>query len=1048
MRKLSQKKAAHGHIRRTENRAFARNYYLDLANTICHEHYIWFCRKFDFNAKQDEVSEPKVIKLYHAINKAFEQRIPHKFLPVALFKRSLYFQAINRERKKAGLTPLPSPAVAYQPKRLNNTAGFDQFQYLVTAQKIHKQSIITWQNKSKFTTLDTLTWLLYSLIMYGGVNDATILKKVYEKINQNNAIVSLSKEMLFIPIDIESTKYANQAIKIDNSEDIQLSYSRWIFIDDISRLWLAYLLNTIQNQDKVIFPKYHQCIRRLSEFVDEKFSVKNFEKSDFLKYIPIFWQTLPNCRLDEQSTQLLIGNQAHTALTTEQWQAYQQPLKNTSVCLSLSDFESLQIGSSHAPSQNKSNLIQTKATDYRSDFVKDIHKILNGRSADIIDALLSLRQQTNQINQLVLIQWMIDLKSHNKPSTLKRYLTEVGNAFLAHSRQSDLLAWDVPQYEYMYQVIVAEKNLLKMDYTKTVLHSLHKTLIKHFKAPIVIIEREQDPQMVKSILISVATYHDLLESIKRQKRIEQYYIDMLMLITILLYRAGFRISELLGIRLSDVEHDTTYSQFNIIVRANAHRSLKSDDATRRVCLNALLKPNELSLFQAFFKAKQQHKTNRYLFTLQGQQQPISRHSVEQPIKKLLGKKFSHVSLHSFRHNAISNMTVILKCPPNVVSVFTDYNAEEAKTIKHHFLGSQRTVSANYWDALMEFAGHADLNTTFASYVHTADVVCACQLAQAQLTLPVGLVMKLTNKEKRSFNQHQPQALKNELVSLPLIRKLINPLLHPKIVLPVHKPLTRHQKQALDKNNQQIIEQGASIFGKYDPERIHSLLTMLESGKSLDDSHSLGFEYADALAIYERALQVAKLNKLIYGKKKAKSAHILIAPTLPKTEKEKGLVRAAIRNIEHLFQTKKGKQDIEKMLALFVKKVNKSHTDLRFTFKEKEVFYQFLDIVVQVIPEKHWQVNISVNHRQAVNNRRRGDKKHAFVVDALTQERTMNEFKANYPKLANKLTSNRLYNGYALRLLSPLKVANEYRASNVFRYVCHLLLVVEGDISKI
>lgn len=1042
MIKPTRKSPSHGHHRRKENRDTARKAIYEMTLKVCNE----CCDSFEFDLKKDEIPDQRVFRLYEKIYRTIYQTLNEEFggktlkesMHSALIKRSIFFQKINIYRKHNGLKVLPAPSVAHRPKRPKNTADFNQFEYLKTAQEIHQGSIDKWRSKNRFTDLDTVTWILYCLIMYAGVNDKKILEAVFEYLRQNKPIQSLSKEMLYIPVEITSTTYANKSIEVADSEDVLLYYSRWVFIDDVTRLWLAYFEQQKKSNSDFKFPKYRQCINKLSEFIGKRFSINSYHKTDFLNYIPIFWKTLPNVRLDEQSTQLLIGKQTHTALTEEQWQLYLQPLNNKRVSLSLDDFESLNI-------QRKSSTSQTKTLDnYHSDIVKDIKSIIHLNSSNrLTEELFRLKEQTHQISHLMLIQWVIDLKSeNNKASTLVRYLSEIGNAFIANTRDTDLSELHDHHYEYIYDAIVSEKNPLKMDYTKTVLHSFHKTLRKSFQAPDVVIERRKDPQMVKSRLISASTYHTLLQSIERQTSIDKYYVEMLFLITVILYRTGLRISELLGLRISDVERDTRYSQFNIIVRPNSQRSLKSDDATRRICLNALLKPKEIERFKEFLQAKQQHKTNIYLFTLLEQQEPIPRHSVEQPIKKLLGPKFANISLHSFRHNAISNMAVILKCPHDVVTIFTDYTEEEALNIKHHFLGTQRAVSGNYWDALMEFAGHADLNTTFASYIHTGDLICASQLAQAEIKLPVGLVMKLTGKEKRSFNQHNAKALEDDIVNLYMIRKLINPLLNPIPISVVNSKVSHNNKKYIGENvKHEVNKKNTSIFGNYDRDQIQSLLTMMEDGKKLEESHSLGFEYEDALEYYERALELAKTGKLINASKRERSGHILIAPTLPRTEKEKALIRDAFRKIEKLYQTDKGKQDLKFMLEVFENKVNRSHSDLRFKFKEKDVFYEFLDIVMQIIPNKHWQVNICAFNRKPNKQRSRGDNKHALEIDEIKTSQIIKAFKADYPKLANKLTSNISYSGYSVSVSSPFKVGNNYRASNVLRYVCHTLLIL-------
>ena len=291
-----------------------------------------------------------------------------------------------------------------------------------------------------------------------------------------------------------------------------------------------------------------------------------------------------------------------------------------------------------------------------------------------------------------------------------------------------------------------------------------------------------------------------------------------------------RISEILGLQIKDIEYDNQgFTEYNLIVRSNAHRSLKSDDGTRRICLSKLLTADEAAQFKAFF-LKKQEQSSRYLFTLAYQAQPISRYSIEQPLKALLtDTPYQDITLHAFRHNAISNMAVILRGQTSLAQTFTDYDADQIKAIKHHFLGTMRTVSTNYWDALMEFAGHADLNTTFASYIHTADVIASHQLSQAHLTLPLDIVNKVVNTSRASLYQHNKQAYDAEkhAVNLKEIRVFINNKIDSEQLYNV-KPSTSAKES--NENNKRENANKSAIFGQYSREMIEKLLLILRKDR--------------------------------------------------------------------------------------------------------------------------------------------------------------------------------------------------------------------------
>lgn len=521
----------------------------------------------------------------------------------------------------------------------------------------------------------------------------------------------------------------------------------------------------------------------------------------------------------------------------------------------------------------------------------------------------------------------------------------------------------------------------------------------------------------------------------------------------LLYRTGLRINELLGIRLTDIEYDRdTYSDINLIIRSNSHRTLKSDDGTRRITLSVLLKPSEFKELQAYFIERTRHKKEgKYLFALEGLSTPLDRGSVDRVFKEFIGPHYQHLVLHSFRHNALSNMAVILRCRQKVLDIFTDYTEDEAQRIKEDLLGKMRIKSGHHWDALMEFAGHADLDTTFSSYIHTVDIISAHLLDQAYIQLPVGVVTKLTNKARRSFNQHNPQALDFETNSVDLtkIRKFINRELNIETF--------DNSKQYFSISN--IEDEGINIspiFGKYARWQIEEFLSEIEAGKVVSEAAQHHFVYEDAVELYNRALLLAAdesgkaHHKLISKYKQPKSGHVLIAPTLPTIVKEQQLVQESFIKLEKLYLDQSTKEHVQRMLSIFYKKVNSSHSDLRFKFNEKQIFYDYLDIAIKILPARYWRINISAYQMKRAIKPKKGELKYQKIMNEAKQLETMKEFKADYRQLSKNLTNYDYYSGYSLSVINPKEneiinsTSNEATraSSSLMKYVMHLLMIVD------
>lgn len=1045
-----------GYKRREQRREEEKKDVLVEADFICQKLWESFLKHFE--VEKPEVNEESIYQLYEDIYKEFEESkyISTGLMPIALTKRLFFFNNINRERKRKGLEPLPAPTVAYQPQRPKNTAVRDAFFYLPKLQSIMKEAVQIWQTKNSFTLVDALAWLMFSLLMHGRIHSVDVLNAVYVHITTKKQLHKLADDMVYIPLDIVSKTYGNQIVDIDGSDEKIISYSKWVFIDDISRLWLVKVNQLLEDETSKI-PSFHSCVRQLGNLTGQKFKADNLEKTDFLSYLNIYWQTLANVHIDQQLVELLVHPDTHTAISLNDWQAYLGAPQETNTTTVKNEY--IMFDRLNKPTQTLQDEVACIDDSVSKDkahknVLKDIRRALMGSRKKIKEQLEALTKIYEAPSEQGLIFWMLDLNAINKAtSTLSRYLTEVGEAFLYGTRDEGITDYQVHQYEFLYDSIIAKKNTLNIGYTQTVLNSLHQSLKKHLGAPHVHLQRENDPKIVSSSLISLDLYKHILVSVSNQIALSSYNKSMMKVIFTLLYRTGLRINELLGIRLTDIEYDRdTYSDINLIIRSNSHRTLKSDDGTRRITLSVLLKPDEFKELQAYFIERTRHKKEgKYLFALEGLSTPLERCSVDRVFKEVIGPHYQHLVLHSFRHNALSNMAVILRCRQKVLDIFTDYTEDEAQRIKEDLLGKMRIKSGHHWDALMEFAGHADLDTTFSSYIHTVDIISAHLLDQAYIQLPVAVVTKLTNKARRSFNQHNPQALDFETNSVDLtkIRKFINRELN-------IETLNNSKQSFLTSNTEEESISVSPIFGKYARWQIEEFLSEIEAGKTVSEAAQHHFVYEDAVELYNRALLLAADDngkahyKLISKYKQLKSGHILIAPTLPTIVKEQRLVQESFIKLEKLYLDQSTKEHVQRMLSTFYKKANSSHSDLRFKFNEKQVFYDYLDIAIKILPARYWRINISSYRMKRVTKPKKGELKYQKIMNVERELEIMKEFKADYRQLSKNLANNDHYSGYSLSVINPKEseIVNStnnkasHASSSLMKYVMHLLLIVD------
>lgn len=1037
---------------------------IEISQQFCESEWQSFLNEMKVDSAEGykiQVKDELIDKLYERILKQFNEQLKATQLPAAMAHRLKFFNNINKQRSKANLKPFPTPVIANIPKRPANTNDLDNFLYLETAEQIVNNALQIWQVKNSFTLLDSVTWLLFSQIVFGGYNEALIIKAVYQALKDKTTIYHVGKEQLLLPIELTSTEYANRIVRLDNDnpDEVQLYYSRWVFLNDVSRLWLVYLNTHFTESSK--FPSYAECIRRLSDLVGEKFNADNFANSNFLNHINIFWQTLPNVKIDQQMVETLVGRQRHTAITFEQLLRYFSPIKidaRTKASLTITSNEPT-IVIDQLTTSNSSAKTPDLEGDFKDDIVKVIRNILNGQKSQIVSQLARFYVESPLLaNQQRLVKWLIDLaKKGNKPSTLQRYLSEIGNDFLAETRDADFIGWQDFEYKFIYDKIISTKNTLKMGYTQTVLASLHDVLVREFNAPYLRLNRDKDPLVVNSCLIPVALYQHMLTQLENQPSINDKLRDVLKLILILLYRTGMRFMEVLSIRLSDIEYDNQgFIDYNIVLRPHAQRDLKSDDATRRFMLNVLLQPTELAAFTKYFHQKLRQNAH-YLFTLPHHAQPIDRNSVELPFRgiltdPILQNRYHDISMHSFRHNAISNMALILRCNYSVIEYFTDYSREQVQAIRHAALGSQRTVSPNFWQVLEDFAGHADLNTTFSSYVHTADIIAHHQLSKAKIQLPLATVIKLSGKARRSFNQYHKDAVDfdNEVVNLWHIRSFMNNALSTqKLQSNAKQPI---KVEAVETPLLTTLQDPPSslIFGQYKRLVIEKMLSDIESGIDLSSACQLNIDFNDAMQIYQNALKLiihengSPNYKFVSQKRQQLSSHPIITPTPLHYHQEVALANLCFDNIEKLCQSKAGKRELAEFVQIFYEKTIPSKPEIRFPFKETKQFYGYLETALKILPSEYWRINICKYTPTTVINEVTGKKSFSMPIDNKETRHAIKKFNEKFAEFNGDITQKPIYSGFSLSMIRPNdkgKPTKKQPNSVMIKHIVHWLLIM-------
>lgn len=794
----------------------------------------------------------------------------------------------------------------------------------------------------------------------------------------------------------------------------------------------------------------------------KKISSDRLASSQFYKHIHLYHELLPHNRIDQQMMALLMGKQQCTAISEDGLIDFFTPVKLPKSRLTNDFYQSGHIMTAFMANAMSSD--KNKQGLYKDDIVNRLRTIIKQKPQTHIHTNLVklLYNQPMADNQRRLVQWVIMLYEYkNKPAIIQRYLSEIAQVFLSLTHETDFIGWSTEDYDGLYENLIAIKNPAKPGYTRTVIKSLHDCLMRYYDAPATSITGERDALIVSDRLISPNLYQALLAGIESQTQLSDYHKDLLGVIFALLYRTGMRISELLGIRVTDIECPNDNIDYcAIIVRPNRYRDLKSDDGARRLVLSTLLKPAECQAFLTLWITKKRQNAT-YLFTPKNHHEPLSMNAVHYVLGVLLGDTYRDITPHSFRHHAISVLSLIVCTKDNdVLCGFTDYTKDELAKVRIHLLGKQNAINPNHWQSIKAFAGHASIDTTFASYIHTTDLIAASQRASADITLPVALVAKFTGKHNARFNSYAKGTADfgQGVVHLAKIRSMLIKALKPTVLKPVKSDdltpahINKHQIKNDNKNhgvkdNLAKTPQATRLLISYPYYQVDKLLQSIENGMTPTDASYPNFLFDDALFIYNNAITLTDKGgknayKLIGKERQPKSTHPLIAPTPLHYHQEQALIRLCFDNIKKILQNEKGFENLTRFVDLFDQKVSSNKSQIYFSFKNKDDFEFYYKIALQILPSEYFRINICCVELVKQDNLNDKPKYHKVTNTPKTQK-LKTAFLKRHKDFKGQITDKADYNGYHISVIRPNdkgRPTKNQSTSAIMKYVVHVLLV--------
>lgn len=523
-------------------------------------------------------------------------------------------------------------------------------------------------------------------------------------------------------------------------------------------------------------------------------------------------------------------------------------------------------------------------------------------------------------------------------------------------------------------------------------------------------------------MVSPHIYHAMKDYVQ-SSNLEIDQKQLCLVVLSLAYRTGMRISEIIGIKVTDIADIGNLNRQmieypKIILRPNRYRRLKSSSAKRVIPIDSLFKEDELQPFITFYYQQKRLK-RRYLLSQGSGDQPLPAVFFSNMIKIIWDRLLSNHSFtfHSLRHTALSQLALVLSGSP-LAQVMTDYDKEHSDAIVSAVLANNK--EKGMWFGLASLAGHLTPDTTFEYYIHTAHLLAGWQMSQAKLVMPVTVFEMVTGISYQTVNRQEGRAYdgSTKQVNLDKMRGyLINKVVSKESLFVDNSTSVNVTYPQKIKND--AVDTQLSIF--IHP-KIYDVIALLEelqtvnvdkrAGQLAEVALRHGIAISDARKIYNNACQLFTDDRLILG-----------APTGHKNQE------VLVTALDRAYQTSIDEPArLKSFVEIFKDKHNLNTSSIHFGIKETrlEMLQQFVTVGCQLIDASHWQIR--AHSEQVVRNIKK-----ELGLDSAIRVGARENFHGYEVKVVQK--KHKLSN-------KNMAITDEYYGSSgLLKYVGHILMIL-------
>lgn len=456
-----------------------------------------------------------------------------------------------------------------------------------------------------------------------------------------------------------------------------------------------------------------------------------------------YWQlTLPSFLVEHSR-----GQSSATAWTASCWQ---RTLEKKSPPLAASVDSTFATTVIPIPEKGTRNPTDGQIQQLYNDIKKALHKPDKQPEPTwktVHDRLRSLSDKALEISVVIggLLDWILSRHSQKEivRSSAYQELTSLGRSLLAELDETMLADMEAADFETVYETILDHVTDPKTRKQKVgLLRRYHQHMMQLAGWPSlhISIDGLNGAQQADANILTEEEYQCLYSSLLGA--MDDPYCHMQLILLILGFRCGLRISEARGLRLEDIHYRGTLALIEtaanelgrlnatLLVRRNPFCRLKTDNAKRQLPLSLLLANHELAELLNYHQLQRSRagvQRGCYLFAdMATNASPVDLALVQPALHHLMRQVTGDQEMryHHLRHSFATHLVQLFTGQRAPLTLPTHWVAPMhrdtslPRLVGH--LSPQSELSRKGLFAVAEWMGHASPSTTLCHYVHNLD----------------------------------------------------------------------------------------------------------------------------------------------------------------------------------------------------------------------------------------------------------------------------------------------------------------------------------------